>query len=243
MTSWYPGYRPDPGAGFLPNGRGGEPLRAPGVSGTVSALHARRAPPRSAPSLEACIGGAAASMAYGLFVLAALPDVYAIRMSPHSARVPTTIAATYVRPPPGDNDLYGYDKDTDLGNGSPGKRHVGAEGRMGSHAAKRDHGLYGLKGRRDEPDPHLARRRAMEEGRSAGMLAVMRGSRIASIFGRDTAVGRDADDALGGLVGTQVQEARGAGGLALVGTGPGGRGAGEGTVGLTSCGGIGKGGG
>jgi hypothetical protein len=210
----------------------------------VSALLTRRAPPRSAPSLEACIGGAAASIAYGLFVLAALPDVAVLRSEDAPwGRPPTPVAAAFVRPPPGDNDLLGYDKDTDLGNGSPGKRHQGAEGRMGKKDARREYGLYGLKGRRNEPDPHLSRRRAEELGRSAGVLPVLRGSHIASIFGRDTALGRDADDVLGGLVGTRIEEARGAGGLALVGTGPAGRGTGEGTIGLTNCGGIGKGGG
>ena len=162
-------------------------------------------------------------MAYGLFMLAALPDVGALEWRERPDARGPTVAARYLRPPPGDNDLLGYDKNTDLGNGSPGKRHAGVEGRMGSPTAKREYGLYGLKGRRDEPDPHLARRRAMEEGRSAGMLAVMHGSHIASIFGRDTAVGRNANDALGGLVGLQIEEARGAG---------------EGTIGLTNCGGM-----
>jgi hypothetical protein len=184
-----------------------------------------------------------ATIAYGMFVLAALPDVAELRVGPPPATAPTPVAVAWVRPPPGDNDLLGHDKDTDLGNGSPGKRHVGAEGRMGSRTAPREHGRYGLKGRMGEHDPHLARQRAEAAGRSAGMLAVVRGSHIASIFGRDTAVGRNADDALGGLVGNRIEEARGAGGLALVGTGPAGRGHGEGTIGLTNCGGIGWGGG
>jgi hypothetical protein len=210
----------------------------------VSALHAR-APRRRAPSLEACVGGAAAALAGGLFMLAGLSNVCVLELVDlPAARAATPVSTAYLRPPPGDNDLFGYDKDSDLGNGAAGKRHQGAEGRMGSLTARRDHGLYGLKGRRNEPDPHLARQRAEAAGRAAGMLAVLRGgSHIASVFGRDTAVGRDADDALGGLVGTRVQEARGAGGLALVGTGPAGRGTGEGTIGLTNCGGIGKGGG
>jgi len=217
----------------------------------VSALSTRRAPRRSAqgaPSLETCVGGAAATIAYGLFVLAALPSVPGLEaVGRPAARSPAGLVPAHVptrtRPPPGDSDITGYNKDTDLGNGAPGKRHRGAEGRMGSPKAPREHGLYGLKGRTDEPDPHLARRRAEEAGRSAGALAVMRGSHIASIFGRDTALGRNTDDVLGGLVGERIEEARGAGGLALVGTGPGGRGYGKGTIGLTDCGGIGWGGG
>jgi hypothetical protein len=213
----------------------------------VSARHARRAPPGSAPSLEACVGGAAASFAFGLFVLAATPDIciLEVRDLPErpAARTAGPTVVSRVRPPPGDNYYFGYDKDTDLGNGAPGKRHRGAEGRMGSPTAPREHGLYGITGRGNEPDPHLARRRALEAARSAGALGVMRGSHVASIFGRDTAVGTSAQDALGGLIGLRTEEARGAGGLALVGTGPAGRGHGQGTIGLTDCGGIGWGGG
>src|SRR5262249_32151905 len=62
-------------------------------------------------------------------------------------------------------------------------------------------------------------------------------------FGRDTALGSDSADVLGGLVGTEVGEAYGVGGLGLVGTGRGGGGTGEGTIGLGNLGTIGKGGG
>ncbi|HLK88280.1 MAG TPA: TonB family protein [Polyangia bacterium] len=56
---------------------------------------------------------------------------------------------------------------------------------------------------------------------------------------RDTAVGNDAADVLGGLVGNQIGQAYGVGGLGLVGTGSGG-GASEGTIGLGNLGTIGK---
>src|SRR5205823_1928265 len=69
------------------------------------------------------------------------------------------------------------------------------------------------------------------------------GSRIASRFGRDTALGNDASDVLGGLIGNQSGEAYGVGGLGLTGTGKGGGGTGEGTIGLGNLGTIGKGGG
>ena len=69
------------------------------------------------------------------------------------------------------------------------------------------------------------------------------GSHIASIFGRDSALGNDASDVLGGLIGNQIGEAYGVGGLGLVGTGSGGGGTGEGTIGLGNLGTIGKGGG
>jgi TonB family protein len=69
------------------------------------------------------------------------------------------------------------------------------------------------------------------------------GSHLASIFGRDTALGTDPEDVLGGLIGNQIGEAYGVGGLGLVGTGSGGGGTGEGTIGLGNLGTIGKGGG
>ena len=50
-----------------------------------------------------------------------------------------------------------------------------------------------------------------------------------SIFGRDTALGNGATDVLGGLIGNQIGEAYGVGGLGMVGTGAGGGGTGEGT--------------
>src|SRR5262249_56761903 len=80
----------------------------------------------------------------------------------------------------------------------------------------------------------------------AGVLGILKsqeGSRLASIFGRDSALGNDAENVLGGLVGTQIGEAYGVGGLGLVGSGKGGGGTGEGTIGLGNLGTIGKGGG
>jgi hypothetical protein len=210
----------------------------------VSADFTRRAPRRSAPSLEACVGGAATAIAGALFVLAALPEECELRtIGLPAAGAASPLVTAHVRPPRVRDVLSLWPKDTDLGNGAPGRRHQGAEGRMGSPRAARDHGLYGLKRGRDDLDPHLARERAEGAGRTAGALAVLSGSQVASLFGRDATLGREANDALGGLTGHQIEEGRGAGGLALVGTGPGGRGSGEGTIGLTSCGRIGWGGG
>lgn len=57
------------------------------------------------------------------------------------------------------------------------------------------------------------------------------------------AVGDDDEDVWGGLSGSEVGEAYGVGGLGLVGTGRGGGGTSEGTIGLGNTGLIGKGGG
>jgi len=130
--------------------------------------------------------------------------------------------------------------------GGKGKRHKGEEGKMGKKTSKNKEGLYGLKGPKDNPDPHLAKKLAEENAKNAGILGVLKqteGSHIASIFGRDSALGNDAENVLGGLIGNQIGEAYGVGGLGLVGTGSGGGGTGEGTIGLGNLGTIGKGGG
>ncbi|MFI5288265.1 MAG: AgmX/PglI C-terminal domain-containing protein [Polyangia bacterium] len=130
--------------------------------------------------------------------------------------------------------------------GGKGKRHKGEEGKMGKKTSKNKTGLYGLKGPKDNPDPHMAKMLAEENAQKAGVLGILKaqdGSQIASIFGRDSALGNDAENVLGGLVGTQIGEAYGVGGLGLVGSGKGGGGTGEGTIGLGNLGTIGKGGG
>ncbi len=130
--------------------------------------------------------------------------------------------------------------------GGKGKRHKGEEGKMGKKTSKNKAGLYALKGPKDNTDPHLAKQLATEAAQKAGVLGILKaneGSHLASIFGRDSALGNDAENVLGGLVGTQVGEAYGVGGLGLVGSGRGGGGTGEGTIGLGNLGTIGKGGG
>ena len=117
---------------------------------------------------------------------------------------------------------------------------------MGSKKSKNKEGLYGLKGPKDNADPHMAKMLAEDAAKKAGVLGIFKaaqGSHIASIFGRDSALGNDAVNALGGLIGNQIGEAYGVGGLGLVGTGRGGGGTGEGTIGLGNLGTIGKGGG
>jgi TonB family protein len=130
--------------------------------------------------------------------------------------------------------------------GGKGQRHKGDEGRMGKKTSKNKEGLYAIKGPKDNQEQYLAKKLAEENAKTAGILGAIRtaeGSHLASIFGRDTALGSDTANVLAGLVGTQIGEAYGLGGLALVGTGPGGGGAGEGTLGLASWGTLGKGGG
>jgi TonB family protein len=128
--------------------------------------------------------------------------------------------------------------------GGKGKRHKDEEGKMGKKTSEKKTGLYALK--KTSEEMHLAKKLAEEEIKNAGVLGVLKmaeGSHLASIFGRDTASGSDAENVLGGLIGNEIGEAYGVGGLGLVGTGAGGGGTGEGTIGLGNLGTIGKGGG
>ncbi|MCU0664503.1 MAG: AgmX/PglI C-terminal domain-containing protein [Myxococcota bacterium] len=135
------------------------------------------------------------------------------------------------------------DKNDDQ-QGGKGKRHKGEEGQMGKRDAKKTDNHYGIKGPKDNPDPHMARDMAKEMAKSAGVLSYLSAANApTSPFGRDTALGVDPENALGALMGNQVGENFGYGGLGLRGTGRGGGGTGEGTIGLGNLNTIGHGGG
>ena len=129
--------------------------------------------------------------------------------------------------------------------GGKGKRHAGEEGQMGDTKAKKTDNMYGIKGPQDNPDPHMARDQKMDMAKGAGILSVLQQSlnMPTSPFGRDSALGSDAENALGALMGNQIGPNFGFGGLGLRGTGSGGGGTGEGTIGLGNLGTIGHGGG
>jgi Mg-chelatase subunit ChlD len=95
-------------------------------------------------------------------------------------------------------------------------------------------------------DPHSSERIAAQTAKNAGVLGILKSSQgrgPASVFGDDQALGQDSENVLGGLVGNQLGEAYGVGGLGLVGIGSGGGGTGESTAGLGNQGTIGRGGG
>ncbi len=129
--------------------------------------------------------------------------------------------------------------------GGKGKRHKGEEGQMGDSKAKKTDNMYGIKGPADNPDPHMARDQKQNMAKGAGILSVLSQSlnMPTSPFGRDSALGSDAENALGALMGNQIGPNFGFGGLGLRGTGSGGGGTGEGTIGLGNLGTIGHGGG
>jgi TonB family protein len=101
------------------------------------------------------------------------------------------------------------------------------------------------KGKTGPPNP-LKTHQKVSQARGAGMLGVlgrMTGKALASVFGRESAVSQDAENALGSLVGHTVGDAYGLGGLGL-GGGRGGGGSGAGGIGLGGWGaGMGGGGG
>lgn len=130
--------------------------------------------------------------------------------------------------------------------GGTGTRHKDEEGQMGKQESPKTRNKYGIKGPKDNQDPHMARENAKEEAKTAGILGSLRqvtGSFNAptSPYGRDTALGNDPMSALGALMGDQIGDNFGYGGLGLRGTGRGGGGTGEGTIGLGNLGRIGHG--
>jgi hypothetical protein len=130
--------------------------------------------------------------------------------------------------------------------GGKGQRAQGAEGRMGKKTSHDKTGIYAIKRPRDHVDPHLAKRLAEEQAQKAGVLGSLKandGTQVASIFGRETALGSDAENVLSGMVGAEIGQAYGNDGGGVVGSGKGGGGTGEATIGLSRLGSIGKGGG
>lgn len=130
--------------------------------------------------------------------------------------------------------------------GGDGERAAGDEGQAGDEDSPVTHRRFANAGPADNPDEHLARERAEEMTRNAGVIGTLRamtGSWNAptSPFGRETALGSDPRSALGSLMGAEIGDDFGFGGLGLHGTGRGANGTGLGTVGLDTLGTIGHG--
>lgn len=89
-------------------------------------------------------------------------------------------------------------------------------------------------------DPRILAADDVHRAAHSGVLQ-QRGHFLASPSGAAFATGNDDEDVWGGLIGTEVGESFGAGGLGLSGVGRGGGGVGEGTIGLGASGLIGKG--
>ncbi len=130
--------------------------------------------------------------------------------------------------------------------GGRGQRARGETGRAGKPSAAQKTGVYALRGPANNQDIHLSRQLADDAAQQAGVLGILKsqeGSVIAAEFSRDSAIGNQEKNVMGGLIGTQIGEAYGTGGANVVGTGKGGGGDGDQTIGLDRLGTIGKGGG
>lgn len=113
-----------------------------------------------------------------------------------------------------------------------GQKTKGPEGKMGTpEVNKKARGRVAIKGPRDNPSPMFARRIAEDTARKAGvlgMLASNSSSSLTHLFGRDGALGNEAIDAMGGLLGNDPGPSYGIGGLGIIGTGRSGGGTEEG---------------
>jgi TonB family protein len=127
--------------------------------------------------------------------------------------------------------------------GKAGKAHIGEAGSMGDKNSKaRDH-RFSIVGPKDNRDIRLAKEAAIETARTAGILGVFKrmDGPVASVFAREAALGDAAENVLGNLVGAEIGSAWGNGGLDSRGTGAGGGGTGEATLGVSHLGTIGGG--
>ena len=100
---------------------------------------------------------------------------------------------------------------------------------VGSAASARSSGVLGLLKSTPANSPNWLKKAPAGKGGSA--------------FAKGSALGTDAQDALGGLIGGDVGGAYGSGGLGVSGVGRGGGGSGSGKIGLGTLGTIGRGGG
>jgi hypothetical protein len=138
------------------------------------------------------------------------------------------------------------EENPDNHEGGTGKRAIGEEGSMGNPISKKTDGRYGVKGPRNNPDPHISRAQALREAEEFGMIGLLNPEMMGdpnsptAPWGRDTALGTDEVSARGSMWGADIHDAFGAGGLGLSGIGEGGGGLGEG-IGLGDSGVMGHG--
>jgi len=149
------------------------------------------------------------------------------------------------QPPVTEDDPFVEQRaDADPG-GTEGRAHAGDEGAMGDRDAPDADNAYSVVGPEDNEDEHLANELAPDQVRTAGILGTLQTAigdlSPTSPFGRDTALGSDAESYLGHLMGANLGAASGAGGLGLRGTGRGAGGDGRGTIGAGEYGTLGHG--
>jgi hypothetical protein len=127
-------------------------------------------------------------------------------------------------------------EEPDDDDGGQGARTVGDEGRMGERTARDEDKMGGVRGEANNPDPHMARTKIIEQVMSTGAVAALQqlDSRApTSPFSPySTALGNDPVDARGHLMGSEYGDAYGNGGLGMFGNGNGGGGSSYHTFGL-----------
>lgn len=130
--------------------------------------------------------------------------------------------------------------------GGTGTRATGSEGSMGTPNSTNTNGKYGVRGEKDNPDPHIAASAAYREASTFGLIGVLNAgfqgdpNAPTAPWGRPDSFGNDPLSAMGNMWGDSYLDAHGANGLGLSGVGEGGNGLGEG-IGLGSIGTIGRG--
>jgi hypothetical protein len=190
---------------------------------------------------------AAAALALGLFllILLAIPPE-ARSLSLDSLNWDRNFLRTVTTPPVEQEVPDWLTAKRPDGRGDEGRAHAGDPGKTGSKKSNEVNKRYAIKGPENNPDPHMSKQAAEERARNSGVLGILsrQGSKVASIFGRTTALGNDPEDALGNLIGVTIGDAAGQGGLGPLGTGLGGGGTGESTLGtgvLNTIGSAGRG--
>src|SRR5262245_25587055 len=184
------------------------------------------------------------TLGVGLAFIALLLIVRAIPEDPRSLSlqdiersrrmIPVTVIPLEVTSPEIDKALESKEP-----GGGGSKAAKGEQGKAGDRNTKRTDGRRAVAGKVDPKDAQDA----AGEVRKNTLLAVLDGrmsGSAAEVFEHRAALGPDAETVLGHLEGTEIAMADGIGGLHTIGTGAGGGGTNEGTIGLGNLGTRGK---
>lgn len=128
---------------------------------------------------------------------------------------------------------------------SGGQAHKDKSGAIGKETApKNNNSRFAFKGPKDNPDPQITRQQAREIASNSGILLAMQGSSsaLAQVMAKTSALGNESMDALSHLNGDMVADAYGnPNAVGFIGSGHGGDGTGDNTIGMGPWGRIGRG--
>jgi hypothetical protein len=132
------------------------------------------------------------------------------------------------------------EKESDEEEGGTGTAEAFEEGKMGKEDSDRETGRYAAENK--GVDPQLAKKQAIEQARTEGILGVGLQEQLTTLTGSaDFTSGLDDRTVFGGRLGDEVGEMAGGFGTGASGFGPGGGGTGWGTIGSGRYGTIGHG--